>query len=91
MKITAFRETIGGIEVVDAEYADKLFTATKQVADARHGVYMAKYSIIESTRIFGRKSEEVALWKSTLDERAKLYQNKWDSLRRVMKKAKASE
>lgn len=38
-KITKCRETIGGVEVVDAEYADRLLVAIKDLLDARsiHG------------------------------------------------------
>ena len=91
MKITAFRETIAGIEVVDAVYADHLLTAAAELAAARDLVYNAKHDRRVSKELFGKKSEEVALWDLTMPERVKVYIKKWELLRRAIKKANPIE
>lgn len=91
MKVLANRETIAGIEVVDAAVADAIILAAHELIESRQASAGTGIHAGFARELFGHGSEEDTLWRALAKERHKETDKKWKRLKRVVEAASNSE
>lgn len=91
MRVEAYRESIGGIEVVDAEFADKLLLAVVKLREKRQNLCAARHGRMQCRKFFGRSCEEWALWSKAVDDSGAAYAAAWRHVNSLIGKAIATK
>lgn len=68
MRVEKHRETIAGIEVVDAAIADSMMAAFMEFSRTRDAMYSTRYQSLSARALFGRASNEYTLWVEVREE-----------------------
>lgn len=87
MRVEHCRETIGGIEVIDAAFADAMLVSMFEFSKAKVGLDKTLFSAMCSRELFGADSEEYALWRTLLNQKRKEFKKCFRSMRKVMAQA----
>jgi len=81
------RETIGGIEVVEAAFADCSLERILDLKKCKVGTDKTRFAYAVSCELFGPDSEESALWQDLLKEKRKATSKSYSRLWRFLKHA----
>lgn len=91
MRIEAFRETIGGIDVVDAEFADRFLLAVIKLREKRRELCAARHGKIQCRKFFGRNCDEWVLWSKAVEDDTTAYAAAWRHVNSLIKQATATK